>query len=382
MKGKKLLLTLALSAVVFTGCSVKSKDAVIKVNDEAIAKGQYEALFKEASNNSMLASMGIKMDKEKNNFMYLLTRQKVVNDLIVDVLLEQEAQKRGIKITKDDINNEIKTLMDSVGGRQQLTKLLKQHNINQKQFREDVYKSVRSRKLVEQLGVALTTDAEAKKFYNDNPDKFKTPDKVRASHILISANPLEIADEIRKKPEYKNAPETQISALVNDELAKKEAKAMELIAQLKNDKTQFAKLAKENSQDPGSASNGGDLGFFAAGEMVPEFSKEAFSLKPDSMSEKPVRTQFGYHIILVTDRAEASTVPFEKASDKIKAYLDNQKGMEALDKLVESLKKQANIEYIDEELNPETIQKGIQQEIEEAPEKIKKAEEAKKSENK
>jgi parvulin-like peptidyl-prolyl isomerase len=376
MKGKTLLLTLALSAVVFSGCNMKSNDAAIKVNDEIITKGQYEKLFEEQSKNSMLAAMGIKMDKEKNGFMYLLTQQRVVNDLIVDALLNQELKKRGIEISKDDINQEIQSLMEQVGGKQQLSKILKEHNVNQKQFREDVYKSVRSKKLIEQLGVKPTTDAEAKKFYNENPAKFNIPEKVRASHILIAANPIEIAEGIRKNAKYKDAPETQISALVNEELAKKEGHALEILGELKKDKTQFAKIAKEQSEDEASAKNGGDLGFFAAGEMVPEFSKEAFSLKPDSISEKPVKSQFGYHIILVTDRTEAGKVPFEKAMPRIKAYLDNQKSADALDDLVESLKKQATIEYIDTELSPEEIQKGIQKEIDEAPAKLQKAEEA------
>lgn len=379
MKGKKLLATLALSVVILSGCGIKSHDTVIKVNDTEITRGQYEKMFKDQSNNSMLAKMGIEITKEKNGFMYYLTQQRIVNNLIVEALLEQEVEKRGIKISKDDINAEIKMMMDSVGGKEQLSKLLKEHNVTQAQFREDVYKTVRMQKLIKTLGVKPATDEEAKKFYNNNPAKFDMPERVRASHILIAANPIEIADKIRKDSKYKNAPETQISAMVNEELNKAELKANELLAKVKADPKQFSKFAKENSEDPGSKDKGGDLGFFSSKEMVPEFSKEAFSLKPDSISAKPVKSQFGYHIIMVTDRMAASKVPFEKAKPQIKAYLDNQKGIEALDNLTESLKKQAKIEYVDSEFNPDEIQKEIQKEIQEAPKKIKEAE---KSQNK
>ena len=108
----------------------------------------------------------------------------------------------------------------------------------------------------------------------------------------------------------------------------------------------IAKIAKENSEDTATAVKGGDLGFFAEKEMVPEFSKAAFSMKPNSISEKPVKSQYGYHIIMVTDRAAASQDPFEKVKENIKGYLANQKQIEMIDQLTESLKKNAKIEYV------------------------------------
>ena len=99
----------------------------------------------------------------------------------------------------------------------------------------------------------------------------------------------------------------------------------------------------ENSEDTASAVKGGDLGFFTAQEMVPEFSKAAFSTKPSQIHDKVVKSQYGYHIILVTDRATAGTDPYEKVQNDIKGYLENQIQLENIDKLTESLKKNAKI---------------------------------------
>ena len=109
--------------------------------------------------------------------------------------------------------------------------------------------------------------------------------------------------------------------------------------------------------------------------MVPEFSKAAFSMKPNTISDKPVKTQYGYHIIMVTDRAAASVTPFEKAKPDIKGYLENQKQLELLDNLTESLKKNAKIEYVNPEYSPEANQKAIQENIKNTAESAEKSKE-------
>ena len=109
---------------------------------------------------------------------------------------------------------------------------------------------------------------------------------------MISVNPQEIEEVVKSDAANKNLDETAIKAKVNAEIQAKEAKAEELLSEAKKNPTQFAKLAKENSEDTATANKGGDLGFFAAKEMVPEFSKAAFAMKPNTISDKPVKTQF------------------------------------------------------------------------------------------
>lgn len=376
MRGKKLLTTLAVLAVLFAGCGLKSGEAIIKVNNQNITQGQFDAEFDKQAGNGIAKALGIDVKDDKNSFLYMLIKDRVVNELIVKALLNQEMQKRGIEVTNKDVDDAIKEIIDKVGSKEQLDALLKQNGISNSQFKKDLKEEVKMKKLAKELGSSNVSDAEAKKFYNDNISKFKHPDKVRASHILISVNPQEIEEVVKSDPNNKNIDETAVKAKVAAEVQAKEAKANQILAEAKKNPTQFAKLAKENSEDTATANKGGDLGFFAAKEMVPEFSKAAFSMKPNTISDKPVKTQFGYHIIMVTDRSAAGQDPFEKVKPSIKAYLENQKQIELIDKLTESLKKSAKIEYINTSYDPANIQKGVQESIKNSGEAAKKAKEA------
>ncbi len=376
MRGKKLLTTLAVSAVLFAGCGLKSGEAIIKVNNQNITQGQFDAEFDKQAGNGIAKALGIDVKDDKNSFLYMLIKDRVVNELIVKALLNQEMQKRGIEVTNKDVDDAVKEIIDKVGSKEQLDALLKQNGISNSQFKKDLKEEVKMKKLAKELGSSSVSDSEAKKFYNDNISKFKHPDKVRASHILISVNPQEIEEVVKSDPNNKNIDETAVKAKVAAEVQAKEAKANQILAEAKKNPTQFAKLAKENSEDTATANKGGDLGFFAAKEMVPEFSKAAFSMKPNTISDKPVKTQFGYHIIMVTDRSAAGQDPFEKVKPSIKAYLENQKQIELIDKLTESLKKSAKIEYINTSYDPANIQKGVQESIKNSGEAAKKAKEA------
>ena len=376
MQGKKLLVTMAVSAMLFAGCGLKSGETIIKVNNQNITLGQFNAEFDKQAGNGIAKALGIDVKSDKNSFIYTLIKDRVVNELVVKTLLNEEIEKRGIKVSNEEVEAAVKEIIDKLGSKEQLDALLKQNGISNSQFKKDLKEEVKMRKLAKDLGSTKVSDAEAKKFYNENIDKFKHPDKVRAAHILISVDSKEIEEVIKSDPNNKNLDEKAIKAKVNEEIKAKEAKANQILAEAKKDPTQFAKLAKENSEDTATANKGGDLGFFAAKEMVPEFAKAAFSMKPNTISDKPVKTQFGYHIIMVTDRSAAGQDPFEKVQGNIKTYLENQKQVELIDKLTESLKKSAKIEYLNPDYNPENIKKSIQDSYKQAGEK-EKAEQAK-----
>ncbi|HTJ94631.1 MAG TPA: SurA N-terminal domain-containing protein [Pararobbsia sp.] len=145
------------------------------------------------------------------------------------------------------------------------------------------------------------TDADAKQYYNDNVKSFTTDDQVRASHILITV-PKNASDADR---------------------AKAKAKAEQLLAQVRAHPEQFADIAKQNSQDPGSADKGGDLGWFGHGMMVKPFEDAAFALKPNQISDL-VQSDFGYHIIKVTDVKPAGTKSFDEVKASILTTLKAQ----------------------------------------------------------
>ncbi|HYT67041.1 MAG TPA: peptidylprolyl isomerase [Vicinamibacterales bacterium] len=169
---------------------------------------------------------------------------------------------------------------------------------------------------------ATVTGQQIERAYNDNIQQYSTPEQVRASHILL-------------KTEGKD-----------DAAVKKQAE--ELLAKIKAG-ADFAELAKKNSQDEGSAVKGGDLDFFGKGQMVPEFDKVAFSLQPGQLSDL-VKTQYGYHIIKVTDKRAASQKTLAEVRAQIEDQLKYEQAQTAAQKLADQvaseLKKPGDFESV------------------------------------
>jgi peptidyl-prolyl cis-trans isomerase C len=133
------------------------------------------------------------------------------------------------------------------------------------------------------------------------------------------------------------APEDEVNA--KHILVKTEDEAKALIAELKKN-ADFAKLAKEKSTDTGSGGNGGDLGWFKKGDMVPEFAEAAFQLKKGDISAAPVKTQFGFHVIKLEDRRPAKPPTFEEMEEDLRSQMEREAGAQ----LVDDMRKKAQIE--------------------------------------
>ena len=125
-------------------------------------------------------------------------------------------------------------------------------------------------------------------------------------------------------------------------LVDKETAAKDIIAKLKKNPKAFASLAKEKSMDPGSKANGGDLGWFDSKDMVPEFSAALSKLEKGKITEEPVKTQFGYHIIFLEDTRSKTVPPL----DQIKLGLQQQIQQQSLEKLLGDMKAKAKIEIV------------------------------------
>jgi parvulin-like peptidyl-prolyl isomerase len=363
MKASKLIVTLALSAVLFTGCGIKSQKAIIKINDKAITQAQYDEAIDKSLANSPLTQLG-DLKGNKDGFLYLMTEQKVINDLIIRELLDQEASSRGIKVSNKDVDSELQKVMEQVGGRERLAEILKQNGVSASELRKDLKNQVKMQKLANSVGNISISDKDCESYYKKNLDKFKNPEQVRASHILIEANPYQIQEDIRAKSK-KEISESDMKAKVEAKMAEQKELAEKLAKELQADKSKFAQYAKKYSADTGSSKQGGDLGFFAKDQMVPEFANVAFTIKPDTVSDV-VKTQFGYHIILVQDRRAAGTAPYAKVKEQIRNYLSTEKQIAALDSIVSAAKKKATIEYMDERYNPDVIQKKLSKQVDDA----------------
>ncbi|NOX92912.1 MAG: peptidylprolyl isomerase [Gammaproteobacteria bacterium] len=186
---------------------------------------------------------------------------------------------------------------------------------------------------------SLADDAAIKSYYQQHADRFLTAEKVRVEYVELSVAALKSdeepgEEELREfydtnQGQFSVAEERQASHILiqleegADEAAVMAAreKAESLVAKLDVGES-FESLAKENSDDPGSADTGGDLGYFGRGSMEPDFEEVAFSLKQGEVSE-PILTSFGYHIIKVTGIREKESKPFVDVRDEILAQFQN-----------------------------------------------------------
>jgi len=228
-------------------------------------------------------------------------------------------------ITKDDVEKELKALPSQIqnmfqgpeGAGKFVDELVKREMLYQEAKKKgldntpEYKKKVDDFKKITLIGSLLekeveekskVTDNDIKTYYDAHKSELTMNNQIKASHILVKTE-----DEAKK---------------ISDQLKKG---------------GDFAKLAKEKSIDPGSAKNGGDLGFFSKGQMVPEFEKIAFNLKVGQISE-PVKTQFGYHIIKVTGRKEGQIVELDKVKNLLTQRVTAEKQKEVFDSYMNSLK--------------------------------------------
>lgn len=351
---KKFLACTALSVFLLSGCSLFKSEGIIKVNDTVITKAEFEKTLDKEINNSVFKQFGGASNfiKSDDNVMYVIFKDKVVNELIVKSLIDAEIAKRGIEISDDDIKSEMKTIIDKVGSKDELNRLLKERGISNADFTEDLKNQIRIKKLVASLSSIKISDNEAEKYYNSHKAEFTHGEKVRASHILISADTLQLIKTIKAK--NKNIDSEELNRRIDEIKSSQKAKAEKILAEVKANPDKFEQIAQKESEDKMSGERGGELGFFSKEDMVPEFSKAAFALKPNTITENLVVTPYGFHIIKVTDRIEPGTTPFVKVKEEIKFFLETQEQLKILKNLTTGLMKTAKIEYIDPSYKPTT----------------------------
>ena len=359
MKKLKLAIFAFAAMFVLTGCSFnKSNNDLIKINDRVITQKEYDKAYESVTSNAMFSQMGIDLKKDVENPFAMMMREKVISELIVNALLDEEMEKRKIKVTKEELNKAEEDLIAKFGSKEQFLQLIKLNGVTYDKFKQDLEEEIKLKKFVDSIALVSIGESEAKKYYDDNIDKFKFPKRVRASHILISTNADLIKANLQR--EDKSITENEIEKKVQDALAVAKEEAEKIQKEVKNNPTSFAKVAKEKSQDTASAVRGGDLGFFAKDEMVEAFANKAFEMAPNTISEV-VETPYGYHIIMVTDRTEAGTLSFEQSKKDIINYLEGQDKVDILKNKIESLRKEAKIEFYNQDYNPENIQKKIKE---------------------
>jgi peptidyl-prolyl cis-trans isomerase C len=290
-------------------------EVVARVNGEAIDKGEFEKAIQNVEGRA-----GGPVPADQRDRVY----RGVLDQLISYRLLMQETKSRKIEVPDAEVDARIAQIKQQFPSEDEFKKQLAQRNMTVERLRADAKSDMQVAKMLEaEVNTKVTVQpAEVDTFYQQNPDKFQQPERVRASHILIRTE--ENADAKAK------------------EAAK--AKAADLLKQVKAGKD-FAELAKQHSQDPGSATKGGDLGFFQQGQMVGAFERTAFALKPGEVSDI-VETPFGFHIIKMAEKQTARTVPIDEVKPQIEQFLQNQQRQQKTQAFIETLKSKGKVEIL------------------------------------
>ena len=243
---------------------------------------------------------------------------KALEQAIGAKLLLDQAQRLDLPVTAKDVDAEVARVVQQVGGEENYKKALAAQGISEADFRKELEKGARVNMLVNQAcaHVADPTEDEVTAFYEAHKAEYVEPHQVLCQHILVKGSNDAALDKIK-----------------------------EIRERIVNDKADFAEEAKKHSDCP-SGAQGGSLGWFGRGMMVPEFDKAAFEMKKGEVSGI-VTTEFGYHIIYKADEKGGGQQTIVDVHDQIKDLLRHEARGKAMDAYVAELREKATIEYKD-----------------------------------
>jgi parvulin-like peptidyl-prolyl isomerase len=248
-------------------------------------------------------------------------RATVANTMINRTLLLDEAKRSGV-VDEAEVQSSVEKVVKEYGGKEKLGELLKNARSSYDRFSADIADDFRLQEYIKKgIGpVKAPTEAEMKAHFEKHQQRYAPQPEVRARHILLKVQKGATPDDDKKIAE----------------------KIAQIRKEAVDQKVEFAELAKKHSQD-GSAQQGGDLGWFKKGMMVPQFEASAFSLQPGQVSEA-VRTQFGYHLIKVEERKEAGPPVFENAKEIVARELSDQQREQLVTQKLKELREKAKVE--------------------------------------
>ncbi len=290
---------------------------VVRVNGEDITRGEIMEMMDMA-----MRQFAGRVAPEQLQQMQGQIYNKIKEDLITQKLITAAITAANIVVDDAKVEETIASIKESIPEGQTLEGALEERGQTLEELRTNIKEDLAAQELIAQQTANLedVPEAEAKEFYDANPDQFVKPESVTASHILIQ---FEDSDTDETK-------------------AEKKAKLEQIRENIIADTVTFEDAAHESSDCPSSA-RGGDLGTFGKGQMVPEFEDAAFSQEIGAVGPI-IETQFGYHIVKVAERQEETTVDFEEVKDQLIQYLTNQQKQKAVSEYLAGLRDSATIE--------------------------------------
>ncbi|HUT44265.1 MAG TPA: peptidylprolyl isomerase [Desulfobacterales bacterium] len=284
------------------------------VNGKPISKSQYERDL------SIFQKQAAQKGQQLSDADLTSIKNRILDNLIDAEVLYQQSQKEGVKVDDQVINEQIETIKKRFPDEAAYKKALEGMDFSEKEIRAEIQRSLAINQLLDtNVRQKITvTEEESKKYYDNNPNLFKQPEQAKASHILIKVAPD--AEESKK-----------IQARKKIETVQKKVRQGE----------DFGLLAKANSEGP-TAQREGDLGYFSRSQMVKPFEDAAFALNVGEVSGI-VETQFGYHLIKLTDKKAARTIPYKEVQLRLEQNLKREKEKTEIQGYIENLKKSAKI---------------------------------------
>lgn len=294
------------------------------VNGQAIDKNKLEKLYVGAIDR--MAKAG----RPANDDMGIKIRASLLTRLIDEELLKQKANKEGIEIDRMEKIKAFEEYKSRMGGEAVYKNFKERSGIAE----EDLIDNLVKEKLIEKLSLKITdnkplTEEEIKEHFEKNPELYTKPPMAHAKHILLKFDPKESKEK-----------EEVIIKKVND-----------IMKELKEPNASFAQIAAKYSECP-SAKNGGDLGFFPKGRMVKPFEEAAFN-GPLNIIQSPIKTDYGYHILLVQEKTPLKRAELSEVKDQIVQFLTQGRQNHKIQNILEKLKREAKITINDKSLTLE-----------------------------
>jgi len=290
-------------------------DVLARVNGESVTKAEFEQALMALEQRA-----GRQVPEEQRNLVY----REVLDQLVGFKLISQEALARKVNVPDAELNEQLEVFKQHFGAPQEFEQALAEQQMTLEQFKEQTRSEIRMAKIMEtevEANVSVQP-AAITDFYQKNPEQFAQPERVRASHILITVDGDADAD--------------------TKEQAR--TRAADILTQVRTG-GDFANLAKEHSQDQGNAATGGDLGFFARGQMVGAFERAAFALTPGQISDL-VETPFGFHIIKVEEKEAGKILALEDVRPQLEEFLKQRQRQEKTQAFVDNLKAKGTVEIL------------------------------------
>jgi peptidyl-prolyl cis-trans isomerase C len=316
-------LLLGVFVVVIAGCSPAEPVANIEPESKKVAIFEGgDVTLGEVQEFALQSGLG---ELSPDSPQYEAMVQQIMPTLIEIEIAKAYAEENGITVSESEVNREIETIKDQIseqaqaqginaGREEAFEQALQQAGLTEGQLREQLREQLPVQKVQERVaGDAEPSQEEIKQFYEENKAlQFTTPEQRCARHILFNKDQKEKADEVKNQLE---------------------------------DGGDFAELAKEFSQDPGSAEQGGDLGCIGRGESVANFEEAVFNAKKGEIVG-PVETEFGYHVIEVTDIRAQSSQPLSEVEAQIREQLATDLQAEEFSVWIQEQKVRRNVRYL------------------------------------